>query len=209
MERLLVAPFMDRRGGDLNVMITTLAAATVLENVVQLAWGPRLKQLPAVSNGVVKMLGSAVSVQDIVIVIVAPALLLILAFFLKRARLGLAIRAVEQNRNSALLTGVRVQSIYSLTFALAAALAALAGILLGGIFFVTPTMGDDPLLKAFIVIVFGGLGSLRGTIVGAYVIGLIESATIFFLGLYWTPVVLFGFMIFVMIARPTGLFAEE
>jgi branched-chain amino acid transport system permease protein len=209
MQQLLVRPFVERRGGDLIVMITTLAAGTIIINGVQLIWGPRLKQLPVVAKGAWRVVGTAVAVQDVVIMLVAPALLILLAVFLKRAKLGLAIRAVEQNRDSALLTGVNVQSVYSLTFAVACGLAAVAGILLGAVFFVTPSMGDDPLLKAFIVIVFGGLGSLRGTIVGAYVIGLVESATIFFLGLYWTPVVLFGFMILVMVVRPTGLFAEE
>jgi branched-chain amino acid transport system permease protein len=150
-----------------------------------------------------------VSVHDLVIIATAPTLLLLLAWFLKRAKLGMAIRAVEQNRGLALLVGVRVRTVYTLTFALAAALAAVAGVLLAGVFFMTPTMGDDVLLKAFIVVVLGGLGSLSGTVIAAYFIGLLESFCNYYVGLYWTPVVLFGAMIAVMMVRPTGLLGER
>ena len=119
------------------------------------------------------------------------------------------MRAVEQNHDSALLVGVNVGRVYPLVFAVSAALAALAGIMLGGLFFITPVMGTDPLLRAFIVVVFGGLGSLPGTVVGAYVIGLIEAIAVFFVGLYWAPVVLFIVLILVMILRPTGLMGGQ
>jgi branched-chain amino acid transport system permease protein len=135
--------------------------------------------------------------------------LLLLALMLKKTKLGLAIRAVEQNHDSALLAGVSVGRIYLLVFAVSAVLAALAGIMLGGLFFITPVMGNDPLLRAFIVVVFGGLGSLPGTVAGAYVIGIIEAIAVFIVGLYWAPVVLFIVLILVMILRPTGLFGAN
>ena len=88
-------------------------------------------------------------------------------------------------------------------------MAAVAGVLLGAIFFLTPTMGNDSLLKAFIVVVLGGLGSLAGTAAAAYIIGLIEAASAFFFGLYVTPVILFLVMILVMWFRPQGLFGRR
>jgi branched-chain amino acid transport system permease protein len=208
-ERVLVEPFVARKGGDVVVMFTTLAGAILLANLVQIVWGPRLKQLPQVSSSTVQIGGTAVSVHDLVIIAVAPTLLLMLAWFLKSAKLGMAIRAVGQNRSLALLVGVRVRTIYMLTFALAGALAAVAGILLAGVFFMTPTMGDDVLLTAFIVVVLGGLGSLSGTVIAAYFIGLVESFGNYYVGLYWTPVVLFGAMITVLMVRPTGLLGER
>jgi branched-chain amino acid transport system permease protein len=162
-----------------------------------------------VSSSDVHVAGTAVSVHDLVIIAIAPTLLLCLAWFLKRVKLGMAIRAVEQNRSLALLVGVRVRTVYTLTFALAAALAGVAGVFLSGVFFMQPTMGDDALLKAFIVVVLGGLGSLPGTVIAAYFIGLLESFGNYYVGLYWTPVVLFGAMITVMIVRPTGLLGER
>jgi len=202
---LLVRPFIARPGADLVVIITTLAGASFLQNSAQEVFGPRYKQLDRVVKGQVEILNTAIGLQELLIIILTPIVLLLLALFLKRTKLGLAIRAVEQNHDSALLAGVNVGRIYPLIFAVSAMLAALAGIMLGGLFFITPVMGSDPLLRAFIVVVFGGLGSLPGTIVGAYVIGIIEAIAVFVVGLYWAPVVLFIVLILVMILRPTGL----
>ncbi|MDF3015131.1 MAG: hypothetical protein K0R44_356 [Thermomicrobiales bacterium] len=201
----LVRPFIARPGADLVVIITTLAGAAFLQNGAQVVFGPRYKQLDRVVQGQVELLNTAVGLQEMLIIILTPAVLLALAILLKRTKLGLAIRAVEQNRDSALLAGVNVGRVYPLVFAVSAVLAALAGIMLGGLFFITPVMGNDPLLRAFIVVVFGGLGSLPGTVVAAYVIGIIEAIAVFVVGLYWAPVVLFIVLILVMILRPTGL----
>jgi branched-chain amino acid transport system permease protein len=206
---LLVRPFVARPGADLVVIITTLAGATFLQNGAQVVFGPRYKQLDRVVKGQVEFLNTAVGLQEMVIIVITPVILLLLALFLKRTKLGLAVRAVEQNRDAALLAGVNVGNVYPLVFAVSASLAALAGVLLAGLFFITPVMGSDPLLRAFIVVVFGGLGSLPGTVVGAYVIGLIEAFAVFFVGLYWAPVVLFIVLIMVMIVRPTGLMGGQ
>jgi branched-chain amino acid transport system permease protein len=206
---LLVQPFLTRPGADLVVIITTLAGATFLQNGAQEVFGPRYKQLDRVVKGEIKVLNTAVGLQETLIIILTPVVLLVLALLLKRSKLGLAIRAVEQNHDSALLVGVNVGRVYPLVFAVSAVLAALAGIRLGGLFVITPVMGSDPLLRAFIVVVFGGLGSLPGTVVGAYVIGLIEAIAVFVVGLYWAPVVLFIVLILVMILRPTGLMGGQ
>lgn len=206
---LLVRPFIARPGADLVVIITTLAGASFLQNGAQEVFGPRYKQLDRVIKGQIEFLNTAISLQDLLIIIITPVVLLLLALMLKRTKLGLAIRAVEQNHDSALLAGVRVGRIYLLVFAVSAGLAALAGIMLGGLFFITPVMGNDPLLRAFIVVVFGGLGSLPGTVAGAYAIGLIEAIAVFVVGLYWAPVVLFIVLILVMILRPNGLLGAQ
>jgi branched-chain amino acid transport system permease protein len=127
---------------------------------------------------------------------------------LTRTRTGLAIRAVAENQDAAQLFGIGVQKIYIVTFAASAVLAGVAGILLGGLFNISPDMGTDPLLRAFIVVVFGGLGSLPGTIVGAYAVGIIEAFASYYIGIYWTPVVLFLVLIAVLAIRPTGLFGR-
>jgi branched-chain amino acid transport system permease protein len=209
VEWLLVRPFLKRPNADLLAMVTTIAGASFLQNAIQIAWGPRLKQLPRVGRGDIEILGTAIGIHEAVIIVVAPLVLLLLAAFLRRTRYGTAIRAVAQNPDAARLTGMDVGAVYSVTFALSSALAALAGVLIGAIFFLTPTMGNDPLLKAFIVVVFGGLGSLAGTAAAAYLIGLIEATSAFFLGLYVTPVILFAVMIGVMWFRPQGLFGRR
>jgi branched-chain amino acid transport system permease protein len=204
-ELLLIRPFIARPSGDLLVMVATLAAATMIQNGAQLIWGPRLKQLPEVGSGAVDVLGTSVGANQLAAVVVAPVLLAATAAFLRRARLGLAIRAVEQNRDFARLVAISPRTVYVVTLGLASGLAATAGVLLGGIQFVTPTMGSDPLLKAFVVVAFGGLASLRGTVAAAYVIGMLEAMSIYLLGLYWAPLVIFATMIAVMLVRPEGL----
>jgi branched-chain amino acid transport system permease protein len=202
---LTVRPFLSRPDAELVVIITTLSAATFLQNGALVIFGSRFKQVPSVAGGTVNVLGTNVTWHQVVIVILAPILLLGLAILLKRSKIGLAIRAVEQNHESALLAGVSPGFIYPLVFAASAALAAVAGVLLGAIQYITSDFGSDPLLKAFIVVIFGGLGSLTGTVVGAYAIGILEAVSIFVVGLYWTPVVLFVAIIAVMLVRPNGL----
>jgi branched-chain amino acid transport system permease protein len=209
MERILIAPFIKRPDSALIVIITTLAASLFLENGIQIVWGPRMKQLTTLVSGKVHLFGTAISASEVVMIAISPLILVGIALFLKYTRIGLAIRGVEQNRESALLTGVNVPQIYSLTFGLSAGLAALAGIILGSTRLITPTMGNTPLLKAFIVVILGGLGSLGGTMISAFIIGFIEAISTTYLGLYWTPAVLFGIMILTLIIKPTGLFGQE
>lgn len=204
----LVKPFVGRPGADLVVIITTIAGASFLQNGVQVVFGPRYKQLDRILTGKIQILNTAIGMQEVLIIVLTPIVLLLLNLYLKRSKLGLAIRAVAQNYDSALLVGINVKRIYPLTFMVSAMLAGMAGVMLGGLFFILPTMGSEPLLRAFVVVVFGGLGSLPGTIIGAYIIGLIESTSSYVLSLYWAPIVLFATLIIVLIIRPTGLFGS-
>jgi branched-chain amino acid transport system permease protein len=207
-ERLLIRPFLGRENVVMLAVITTLAAMTFLQNATLLIWGPRLKQLKPLVSGTVAFAGATMSAHEAIIVVVTPIILVGLWVFLKYSRTGAAIRAVGQNRDAALLIGLSIERLYIVAFAASAVLAAGAGILLGGMRPMTPTMGAEPLLKALVVVIFGGLGSVGGTIGGAYVIGMIEAASTYAVGLYWTPAVLFAVMIAVLLWRPNGLFGR-
>lgn len=208
LERTLIRPFVVKSSGYIVTSMVITSISLFLQNSVQIIWGPRMKQLPLLVRGDVPVLGTRISAQEMVIAIVAPSLLVLLSLFLKKSRMGLAIRSVEQNRSAARLVGVNNSIVYIITFGMAAALAAMAGILLGSIRFITPSMGDSPLTKAFIIVILGGLGNLNGTMAAAYLIGLLEAVCTYFLGLYWTPLVLFLVMIVVLVFRPTGLLGE-
>jgi branched-chain amino acid transport system permease protein len=209
VEVLLVRPFVGRPDTVMLAVITTLAAMTILQNGVLLAWGPRLKQLPPLIAGNVTLFGVTISAHEVLVLGLAPAVLAALWLFLARTRTGAAIRAVGQNPEAAVLMGLNVRALYLLAFALSAGLAALAGILLGSIRFISPEMGSEPLVKALIVAIFGGLGTLGGTVGGAFVIGLLEAFSMFFVGLYLTPALLFAVMILVLMLRPEGLFGRR
>ncbi len=208
-ELVVVRPFLARRDVVLIAVITTLSASIFFENGTLLIWGARYKQLEPLIPGKVDLLSTAISAHEVLIIVIAPLTLVLLWLFLKFTRIGSAIRAVSQNRESALLMGMNVSLLYSSAFALSAGLAGLSGILLGSVRFITPSLGAEPLVKALIVAIFGGLGSLGGTIGAAYVIGLLEAISVYFIGLYWTPALLFGVMILVLLVRPTGLFGRK
>lgn len=206
---LLVQPFLNQPKLVLIAVMTTLSGALFLENTALLIWGPRIKQLQRVVEGNVNLFGWVISAHEAVIIVLAPTIMLLLWAFLQLTLTGKAIRAVAQNREFAELMGIPAARIYAATFAIAAVLAGVAGIMIGGIRFLTPGMGADPLLKAMIVVILGGLGSIPGTILGAYLIGIGEAASTYFLGAYWTQAVLFLAFILILVLRPNGLMGKD
>lgn len=206
---LLVTPFLGQKQIVLIAVMTTLSGAFFIENSALLLWGPRIKQLDKFVDGNVKIAGTTISGHEAIIIVLAPLLMLGLWAFLRYTWTGSAIRAVAQNREFAELSGVRVKRMYSIAFAIAAALAGLAGIMLGAIRFITPGLGGEPLLKALIVVILGGLGSMPGTVLGAYVVGFGEATSTYFLGAYWTQAVLFLVFIAFLVVRPNGLMGKQ
>lgn len=206
---LLVRPWIGTPAVELTVIMTTVAGAMFLENLALYTFGARLKALDQVVTGTVQMFGTAMQAQNLLVIILAPVLLGALALFLKFSKHGLAIRAIAQNGEAARLLGVRVELTYLVTFAVSALLAGIAGVMIGGLFNITPSMGNEPLLRAFLVVVLGGLGSLPGTIIAAYLIGLIEAASSYYIGIYWTPVALFTVLIVILLVRPNGLLGRS
>jgi branched-chain amino acid transport system permease protein len=202
---LLVRPWIGRPNAELAVIMTTIAGSIFVQNLVLEAFGGRFKTIDQLVNGTVSIAGATIQAQNLLCIILAPLLLFGMWLFLTRNRTGLAIRAVAQNQDAAQLFGIGIERVYIITFAMSAVLAGVAGILLGGLFNISPDMGTDPLLRAFVVVVFGGLGSLPGTILGAYAVGMIEAFASYYIGIYWTPVVLFIVLIAVLVIRPTGL----
>ncbi|WP_159713586.1 branched-chain amino acid ABC transporter permease [Geminicoccus flavidas] len=209
LQASVVRPLIGRSNIVLVVVITTLAAASLIENGVLELWGPRSKQIPPLLDGNTTIGGVGVSMHQIAIIVITPVILVALWLFLNRTRLGLALRAVAQNEDASLLVGLNVTALYGLAFAIAAALAALAGIFLGGYRFMSPVMGADPLLKALIVVVFGGISSISGPIFAAYLIGFFEAASNYYFGLYWTPALLFAVLILTLMVRPEGMFVRS
>lgn len=204
-----IRPFIRRPQGDLLVMVSTLAAGTLIANVIQLFWGPASKSLPSIAEGVIRFGGASIGGNQAAIIVIAPVVMLATVVFLKYTRVGLAIRAVEQNREYARLLSIKPETVYLTVIGLAAMLAGLAGMLLGATQFIAPTMGNGPLLRAFAVVVFGGLATVQGTVYAAYLIGMLEAISTYFLGLFWTPVLILGVIVLVMVVRPEGLVARR
>jgi branched-chain amino acid transport system permease protein len=206
---ILVRPFERRPDIVTASVITTLAGTAIIESAINLIWGPRSKQLARLGGGEVDLGLIRIPTADLVLIAVVVATLAGLGLFLRRSRTGRAMRAVSQNREAAELMGLDVPRLYALAFGLSAAMAGLAGIFVGGLRFMTPTMGADPLMKALIVVILGGIARFTSPIYAALLVGLVESFSNYFVGLYWTPAVLFAIMIAVLIAKPSGLFGQH
>lgn len=206
---ITVRPFIGTRDLVLTVVIMTLATGSFLENLVLEAWGPRAKQLPPLVEGTIGLGGFNASLNQVAIIVMTPLILTGVWLIMHRTRLGLHLRAVSQNIDASLLVGLRPRILFGVSFALAAGLASLAGMFLASFKFMSPGMGTEPLTKALVVVIFGGIGTISGPILAAYTIGLIEAASSYFLGLYWTPSVLFLLMIAALMIRPEGLLAVQ
>jgi branched-chain amino acid transport system permease protein len=203
-----VQPLMPRRHEvdfEMVTFITTFAVAIVFANLALQIFGPFQKNVPPVIGGGITILGQDLTFQSLAMAVTSIVLMLALGVFLTRTRWGLAIRAVAQDLDAARLAGVPVGKLYPLTMGLASALAGIGGVFLGGLFFASPTAGDLPLLQALIVVIFGGLGSLSGTLYAAYAIGFIQSVAIVTIGTTWTLPVLYAVILLVLIFRPYGL----
>jgi branched-subunit amino acid ABC-type transport system permease component len=211
IQQAAIRPLIGRRGVDfeMTAFISTFAVAIVLSNLALRIYGARSKAVPPVIHGRLHLLeGISVSWHSVVVAGIAVGTLLALGAFLSKTRYGLAISAVAQQLDAARLMGIPAQRVYNVTMGVSSALAAIAGVLLASIFFVSPNAGDLPLLKALIVAIFGGLGSVRGTILAAYIIGLAEALVSLYLGVKWSLPLLFLSIMIVMLVRPTGLLGK-
>ena len=203
-----VKPLLGRAGVDfeMTAFISTFAAATIIQNVVLLVYGPRQKPFDPVIPGLIQVTDSvSITWHTVLMNVVAIGSLLILGLFLSRSRYGLAITAVAQNLEAARLMGIPARRAYAITMGIAAALAGIAGVLLAPVYFISPNAGDLPLLQSLIVVIFAGLGSVRGTIYAAYIIGFIQSAV----SIYWSTAyalpVLYLIILIVLVIRPYGI----
>lgn len=204
----LINRVIGKPGFDNASLIATVAAATMIEAATLLIFGPQVKTMPAVFEGGLLIPGIELSIryQDLLVIVIAVASLFAMSAFLRGSRYGMAIRAVSQNMDAAKLMGIPAGQVFLIVMILSAALAGLAGVLLSSIFFLSPFSGFLPMIKALIVTIFGGLGSIKGTIWAAYIIGLLEASLQVYLGASIALPGLFLFMIVMLVLRPNGLF---
>ncbi|MEX0283379.1 MAG: branched-chain amino acid ABC transporter permease [Paracoccaceae bacterium] len=205
----LIKPFERNANVVLLAVISTLAAASIIENSILLGWGPRDKQITPPIESRVDVFGASINAFDFVILAIALLALFAMALFLRKTTIGRTLRAAAQNREAAELMGLNVPMLFAITLGLSAASAALAGIFVGSIRFINPSFGADPLMKSLVVVILGGVARFSSPIYAAFVVGIAESFSAYFLGLYWSPAVLFAMMIAVLLIKPEGLFGHR
>lgn len=195
----------------LNEIFISLGLIYIFENAAVLIWGDKSRQIVSPLSGMSLSLGSSISLSyDRLSAIAIVAIMLVgLTILLKKTKIGLAMRATSQRSTTASLMGININRVYLFTFALGAALAGVAGALYGTILPFSYVSGELPTIKAFAIIILGGLGSIPGAIVGGLLYGIAEQSATLFLGGIWADAVAFALLIVVLVIRPTGIFGEK
>jgi branched-chain amino acid transport system permease protein len=195
--------------GELQVILVTLGLLYILREAAVIIWGTAPRQIDMGVTGI-QMVGDVVMTnQRLVVIGVMAVLVLALYWILYRTNIGKALRAIAQNREGALAIGLNTDRIIAFVFAVSGAMACAAGSLLGALYAVEPHMGGAPLLKAFVIVIFGGLGSVPGAIVGGLAIGLIENLAGAYISFAFKDVFTFMLLIGVLLLRPAGLFGRS
>jgi branched-chain amino acid transport system permease protein len=202
--RFFLRPFRDQHDPSL---VIALGVAMLIGGLALLIFGENDKSISPVLTGVVKVWGATLSKERILVIVVAILLMVALALYIKFSKTGQAMRAVAQDREAAALQGIGVDSTFTLCMAISSALAGAAGALLAPLFFVNPFLGMHAVIKALIVVVIGGLGSIPGAIAGGLLLGFVESFGNTFFGDV-TEILGFVIVMMVLIFRPQGLFGH-
>ncbi|MBV6303933.1 branched-chain amino acid ABC transporter permease [Candidimonas humi] len=205
LEWLILKPF---RNDELNGMIATIGLAMILQNLALMLFGPDPYSMPSIVKGVTRFGKIAVPTSRVYVVIFALGVLVLLYLFLKKSGPGRALRAVVENFEVASIQGIRSQVYYPLGFGIGIGLAAVAGALMAPLFSISPFIGASPLIKAFIVVILGGLGSIPGAAVASLALGLAESyGSLLFTGSA-VDMLVFLIVIAMLVVRPKGILGQ-
>ena len=210
VERAAYKPL--RRAPRMSVMISAIGVSYLLHNLALYITGGLSQQYPAIPwlSDTVTILGATTKRVTLVTPVLTVLLVVVLVLLIKYTKVGMAMRAASRDFETSQLMGIKINSVISMTFVIGSFLAAIGSMLYFTNYTgVTPTAGAMPGLKAFVAAVFGGIGSIPGAVIGAFIIGICENII---KGLGWTTfsdAFTFALLIVILIAKPTGLFGEK
>jgi len=206
VERGVIRPIRNRP--EIYTLLATFALAITFTGLIQAGWEPRPRLVDSPILGAFQIGDGPFPKWRIYAAAIAIVSVAVVWLGLYSTTLGLRIRAASDNRLMASLLGLNTYNVLTATFALSCGMAALAGVLAGPMFSVRAAMGNDLLVDAFLAVMVGGLGSLRGAVVGAYLIALLKILPVGWLEAEWASIAAFALVVFVMLARPSGVFGE-
>jgi branched-chain amino acid transport system permease protein len=201
--------FIDRiREHQVTVLLITIALAMVFQELMLLAFGAHFRAAPALIPGYLEVLGVRITNQQLLSVGIVLVVLVCVWALLLRTKLGLAIRATAQDAEIANLMGISVSRVLLITMGIAAALAAVSGVVVAPLWVVYPYMWLSPLVMVMAIVTLGGLGSIKGSVIGAFIIALVETSVVFLVpaGAFLKLAFALLAMVIILVVRPEGLF---
>ncbi len=199
-----------RKRGSIVLLISSIGAALLLRNLVLIIWGPRMRYYSQdIQIAYMMPFGIRIKPDELLIIGIAAALIVLVHIFLKKTRMGKAMRATADNAELAQIAGIDTDRVVMWTWGIGCALAAAAGILLGMEVQLRPQMGWDILLPLFAAVILGGIGRPYGAMAGGIIIGLSQEISTAFISTAYKPAVSFAVLILVLLIRPSGIFGGE
>jgi branched-chain amino acid transport system permease protein len=193
-------------------LTTAIGVSFLLENLGVILWSPTPRAFPQVLSlkiyqGIYQRFGVIVNNRQLVILSVSIGLMILLQFIVNKTKIGMAMRAVSFDRETAWMMGVNIDYVISFTFAIGSMLAAAGGVLVG-IYFnrIDPLMGVMPGVKAFVAAVLGGIGSIPGAMVGGFILGIAEILVSAFIASTYRDAIAFAILIIILLVKPSGIF---
>ena len=206
-----VRPLMSRGNAGTGPYILTMGLSILLQNAALQIFGERYQNIPYYIDAVYKFFNNSITIsaQRVIIMITSVVVILVLMVIINNTRLGRAIRATAQDGEYAPIMGVNSKSIYTITYIISGSLAAIAGIMLAPIYSVNPWMGIAVQTKGLACCVLGGLGNVKGAIIGGLIIGITESLSVALLSTAWKDVVVYLILVIMLWVKPSGLFGKK
>jgi branched-chain amino acid transport system permease protein len=207
---IIFKPLRKRGASNIILLLSTVGILILVESLILLIFGASVKTigfLPVIKG--LDILGAVVTPLQLVIIGVAAVLLVGLFIFMKKTKIGKAMRAVSDNKDVAEIVGISSEKVYSYAFLIGSAIAGVAGILIGMEQNLEPTMGTNLMIKGFAGAVIGGVSSVSGAVVGSFLLGLIENFGIWYLPSGYKDAIAFIILFIFLILKPEGLFGQS
>jgi branched-chain amino acid transport system permease protein len=202
--------FPIRDAPEVNLFVAAMALLMIIEGAALYFFGTETKWFVVpYSRRVVTFGDFALPLQRVIVILGTLAVMTALHLFIKKTTIGATLEATAQQRDGAMLCGIKVARVSALAFMIGTGLAGIAGVLIGPAVLLEPTMGMGPLLVAFSAVVFGGMGSIAGAMLGAFILGLAESLASGYISATYSLAFVFGIMILMLLFRPQGLLGRE
>jgi branched-chain amino acid transport system permease protein len=208
LEKIMIAPLRKRKDWENKVMMLTLGLALFLTSLYTVVFGVKMKSLPPILEGTLEVGQLVFGYQDILIFVMSLVGILLFGWMLNNTRTGLAVKAVAQNPIGAKIVGIPKERIFASTFAISTVMVGFGGILLSQKWFINPMSGGTIMIKAWVVTAFGGMGSIRGGLHAAFIIGMLEAFVGWLFGMSYGIIALFILLLATLALRPQGLMGK-